>query len=84
MKVFLLAMFSAVLCVSCGSEPKTPADELFLSKCSRCHGSQLALEKKKTYEQWLDTIKRMENFGLEISGSERKAIAQYLVEKKKN
>ena len=82
MKVFLLAMFSAILCAACGSAPKTPADELFLSKCSRCHGSELALKKKKTYDQWLDTIKRMENFGLDISNGERKAIAQYLVGKK--
>jgi mono/diheme cytochrome c family protein len=82
MKFFLLAISLMMLCISCGSAPKTPADELFLSKCSRCHGSQLALEKKKTYEQWLDTIKRMENFGLDISGGERKAIAQYLTDKK--
>lgn len=82
MRILLPAMFAAILCISCESAPKTPADELFLSKCSRCHGSELALKQKKTYEQWLDTIKRMENFGMEITGGERKAIAEYLSEKK--
>lgn len=83
MRLFLIGISLMTLCIACGSEkPKTPADELFLSKCSRCHGTKLALDKKKTYEQWLDTIKRMENFGMEITGGERKVIAQYLADKK--
>ncbi|WP_303850643.1 hypothetical protein [Seleniivibrio woodruffii] len=81
MRVLLLATPLIMLCISCSSAPSTPADELFLSRCSSCHGSELALKKKKTYDQWLDTIKRMENFGMEITGGERKAIARYLSEK---
>jgi len=77
-----------MLCVLIGlsvpafAASKNPAEDLFYSKCSRCHGSELSLKKKKTYDQWIVTIKRMENFGLDISRGERKDIAAFLAGKK--
>ncbi|WP_277656782.1 c-type cytochrome [Seleniivibrio woodruffii] len=70
------------LCVPAFAASKNPAEDLFYSKCSRCHGSELALKKKKSHDQWIDTIKRMETFGLDISRGERKDIADYLAKRK--
>jgi len=71
--VFILAIFTAVsLYAASGGE------KLFYEKCVSCHGSSLSLNKTKSKSQWVQTVKRMKKHGLKVSGSQSKAIAEFL------
>lgn len=58
------------------------SSDLFYSKCSQCHGSELALKQKRDKKQWLKTIDRMTDRGLEISSKDADAIAAFLAGRK--
>lgn len=53
-------------------------EDFFYSKCTKCHGSSLSLNKQKSKQGWIQTIKRMKKHGMSISSSETKSIADFL------
>jgi len=70
----------AILAISTASMVFAAAagESVFYSKCTGCHGSALALNKKKSQDQWMSTINRMQKHGLKISSDESKAVAEFL------
>jgi len=58
--------------------------ELFKSKCSQCHETELALRKYRSPGAWFETIARMkEKHNSQISSKEIKLLVQYHVERQK-
>jgi len=53
-------------------------EDTFYSKCTRCHGSALSLNKNKSAKQWEETVRRMTKHGLSISSSEIKSVVGFL------
>jgi cytochrome c5 len=80
-KILLLAVFIftagyAVLASGSG-------ENVFNSKCGTCHSLELALSKSYSRDKWVDTIKRMKSYGLDISRGETKEAAAYLASGRK-
>jgi cytochrome c5 len=76
MKKTVFIILATVL--AAGAYAAQSGSNIFYSKCTSCHGSALSLNKKKSTQQWEDTVRRMTKHGLSISSSETKAVAEFL------
>ena len=57
------------------------ARALFEAKCAKCHGLEKALSKKKTKDQWSETVKKMAGYAKDpnfLSDTEKEKIVDYL------
>lgn len=60
-------------------KPKADANALFEQKCSTCHSIDRPKSKRKTLQDWKDTVMRMKNVnGAQITDQEAKEIIDYL------
>jgi len=58
--------------------------ELFQSKCTKCHDPELALQKYRSAEVWLDTITRMkEEHDADVNPEEIELLVKYHVARQK-
>jgi mono/diheme cytochrome c family protein len=58
---------------------KLTGKALLDTKCSKCHGTDRPLGKKKTMEEWQSTVKRMQGKNPDwIKDEEAKQIVDYL------
>jgi hypothetical protein len=53
---------------------------LLEKRCSGCHPSSTTTSRKKTPEQWHDTISRMKHRGARLTEEEMKILVDYLSE----
>jgi len=72
--ICLLGFFRAA---PAAARRKIPAPELFNSKCTGCHGADVALKRHASQEQFLAIIKTMQ-FGANVSDREMERIAAFL------
>ncbi|MCX8084573.1 MAG: hypothetical protein N3C60_06615 [Calditerrivibrio sp.] len=79
---FILITISSII-ISGFSFAKTSQSDydVFVQKCSTCHGLELIEKKKKTKDEWKNTLKRMQRYGAKYDGKENQ-ILNYLINKK--
>ena len=85
--LFSLAIISALTLsvgVATGSQQATTSqngEEVFLSRCSTCHGPERALVAPRTKKGWEGVIAEMVNNGAQLEAGESDAILAFLTER---
>jgi mono/diheme cytochrome c family protein len=60
-------------------KPKLDPKALFEQKCNVCHSIDRPMSKRKTPQEWKDTVMRMKNVnGAQLTDQETKEINDYL------
>jgi competence ComEA-like helix-hairpin-helix protein len=85
--LFALAITSALglsVAVATGSQQTTSSqngEEVFLGRCSTCHGPERALVAPRTKKGWEGVIAEMVNNGAQLEAGESDAILAFLTER---
>jgi competence ComEA-like helix-hairpin-helix protein len=85
--LFALAITSAMslsVAVAIGSQQATSSqngEEVFLGRCSTCHGPERALVAPRTKKGWEGVIAEMVNNGAQLEAGESEAIVAFLTER---
>jgi competence ComEA-like helix-hairpin-helix protein len=85
--LFALAITSALIlsvAVATGSQQTTSSqngEEVFLGRCSTCHGPERALVAPRTKKGWEGVIAEMVNNGAQLEAGESDAILAFLTER---
>ena len=58
--------------------PAGPSRDLFVSTCTSCHAVGLAIGKRRTPDEWRDTMQKMVQLGAQMSDQDFGAIHTYL------
>ena len=87
-------MFAVVLAVACSlslsvevatgsQEPKSAlnGEEVFLNRCSSCHGTERALVAPRTKKGWEGVLAEMVNNGAQLEAGELDAILAFLTDR---
>ncbi len=81
MKLAIIFLIVFILSTTLFAASNSSNYEIYVQKCSSCHGLEIIEKKQKTREQWKETIKRMEKYGAKFEGKQNQ-ILEYLVNKK--
>ena len=85
--LFALATASALslsVGVATGSQQASSSqngEEIFLNRCSNCHGTERALVAPRTKKGWEGVIAEMVNNGAQLEAGESEAIVTFLTER---
>ncbi|NPA49280.1 MAG: hypothetical protein GXO20_04805 [Thermodesulfobacteria bacterium] len=76
---FLAGVFSLLL-LSCGSKSplEKEATAIINSKCRKCHTTKRIYDKKQNAQWWEKTLRRMQNYGTELTEEETRLLIEYL------
>lgn len=58
-------------------------EDVFYTKCTNCHGTEIIFKKKLNKKGWKKIIKKMNSYGANVNSSERNAIIRFLMNNKK-
>ncbi|HJV42613.1 PQQ-binding-like beta-propeller repeat protein [Caulobacter sp.] len=58
--------------------PAGPGKAAFISSCTACHSAALATSKRRTADEWRDTMKKMVGLGAQLSEQDFGAVHGYL------
>src|SRR5262245_62621069 len=84
---FALALVCSVslsVVVAIGSQQTTSSqsgEEVFLNRCSSCHGTERALVAPRTRKGWENVLAEMVNNGAQLEAGESEAIVTFLTER---
>jgi competence ComEA-like helix-hairpin-helix protein len=70
--------------VATGSQPASSSqngEEVFLNRCSTCHGTERALVAPRTKKGWEGVLAEMVNNGAQLEAGESEAIVTFLTER---
>jgi mono/diheme cytochrome c family protein len=70
--------------VASGSQPASGSqngEEVFLNRCSTCHGTERALVAPRTRKGWEGVLAEMLNNGAQLEAGESEAIVTFLTER---
>lgn len=56
-------------------------EELFLDRCSNCHGTERALVAPRTRKGWESVLSEMANIGAQLDTGEQEAVLTFLTER---
>jgi len=85
--MFALATASALILsvgVATGSQQASSSqsgEEVFLNRCSTCHGTERALVAPRTRKGWEGVLAEMVNNGAQLEAGESEAIVAFLTER---
>ena len=85
--MFALATVSALILsvgVATGSQQASSSqsgEEVFLNRCSTCHGTERALVAPRTKKGWEGVLAEMVNNGAQLEAGESEAIVAFLTER---
>jgi competence ComEA-like helix-hairpin-helix protein len=86
--LFALALVCSVslsVDVATGSQPEAKSslngEEVFLNRCSTCHGTERALVAPRTRKGWEGVLAEMLNNGAQLEAGESEAILTFLTER---
>ena len=83
--MFALAITSAVILsvdIATGSQQANQnGEEVFLNRCSTCHGTERALVASRTRKGWEGVLAEMLNNGAQLETGESEAILTFLTER---
>jgi competence protein ComEA len=86
-KVFTLALVFGVCLlvrVATGSQQASSSqngEEVFLNRCSTCHGTERALVAPRTRKGWENVLAEMVNNGAQLEAGESETIVTFLTER---
>ena len=70
--------------VATGSQQATGSkngEEVFLNRCSSCHGTERALVAPRTRRGWEGVLAEMANIGAQLEAGEQEAVLAFLTER---
>jgi competence ComEA-like helix-hairpin-helix protein len=82
--VAIACSFSLSVGVATGSQQtggSKSGEDLFLDKCSTCHGTERALVAPRTKKGWESVLAEMANLGAPLESGEQEAILGFLTER---